>query len=301
MSAHLLRGTLCLGVIACGRSSSEPPIAWPAPGESRTLLHEDGVENAYPRLSRDASRILYQSNRSGHWQLYELDLRTGASQALTETPGNETLPDWSPDDRQIAFVSDRDGNEEIYVMAADGGGPRRLTTNPGPDLHPYWSADGRTLLYNASAPGPTGQFDVYRLELATGATTPLTQTPQHETCAQDAPDGSRLVLLRNDPTADDLVELARDGAERAVTADPRVRDGWPTYSPDGNWIYYASMAAGPFSLYRVAVAGGAPEQLTFASAGEEHARPFVSADGRLVVYNRRHGRAIDIVVLRLPS
>jgi len=286
-------------LIACGRP--EPSIEWPAPGQSKLLLHEERVENAYPRLSRDARSVLYQSNRSGHWQLYVLDVRTGASRQVMATTSNETLPDWSPDGRSIAFVSDRDGNEEVYVMQADGTGQRRITTSPGRDIHPYWSPDGRALLINASRPTPMDDIDVYRVDVATLASERVTSTPHDDTCARYTRDGSRIVLLRNDARSDDIVELeVATGAVHDVTQTPRVRDGWPTYSPDGAWIYYASMAAGPFSLYRVG-RGGPPQQLTFAGNGEEDARPFVSADGGLVVYNKRVGEAIDILVLRVPA
>lgn len=280
-------------VLVCvGCRSSEPAIAWPEVGQTKVLLHEDRVENAYPRLSRDMRTVLYQSNRSGHWQLYVLDLASGVSRAVMDTTSNETLPDWSADGR-IAWVSDRDGNEEVYVMEHHM--PRRISNSAGRDLHPYWSPDGTSLLYNTQE---HGSFDVVRVELATGATERLTETPDDDTCARYAPDGKRIVLLRNDANADDVVEIV-DGRARDVTTTPAVRDGWPTWSPDGAWIYYASMADGAFSIYRVATAGGAPERLTIAAPGEEDARPFVSADGRFLVYNKRAGDAIDIRVLRL--
>ena len=36
----------------------------------KKILWEDGVENAYPRWSNDGTKILYQSNRTGNWQIY---------------------------------------------------------------------------------------------------------------------------------------------------------------------------------------------------------------------------------------
>ena len=63
-------------------------VACSSPPRERVLLHEDAVENAYPRLSNDGREILYQSNRSGSWQLYILDVATGASHALTSGANN---------------------------------------------------------------------------------------------------------------------------------------------------------------------------------------------------------------------
>jgi TolB protein len=273
---------------ACGRKPSPPAL--------RVILHEDGVENAYPRLSSDGREILYQSNRGGTWQLYVLDIAAGTSRALTRE-GNNNLPDWSPDGRLVAFVSDRDGNEELYLMNRDGSEPRRLTTNAGRDIHPYFSPDGKTLLYNSQR---GGSFDVFALDLANGSERRLTETRQDETCARYAPDGSQFVLLRNDAGGDD-VWIIDAHAEHNLTNTPRVRDGWPMFGPDGH-VYYASMALGSFSIYRSRSDGTKLEQLTFAGPDEEDARPFVSRDGRRLIFNRRRAGAIDIMELSpLPS
>ena len=284
---------LPLALVAC-RSSTPAPLDPTV--EPRVLLHEDGVENAYPRLAADGRSVLYQSNRTGLWQLYVLDLATGASRALTRD-GNNNLADYSPDNQRIAFVSDRDGNEEIYLANADGTGARRLTTNPGRDLHPYFSPDGRTLLYNSQRAG--GAFDIYAIDLTTGREQRLTATREDETCARFAPDGAQMVFLRNDPSADDIWLRDAQGREHDVTATPRVRDGWPVFSPDGRRIYYAAMTTGSFSIYRVNLDGSHIERLTTAAANEEDARPFVSRDGTRLVFNRRRGGAIDIVERRL--
>ncbi len=285
-------------VVACKRPPAKPQV--------RVLLHEDGVENAYPRLSSDGREILYQSNRSGSWQLYVLDVAAGTSRALT-SEGNNNLPDWSPDNRHIAFVSDRDGDEEIYISNRDGSDARRLTRNPGRDLHPYFSPDGTVLLYNSQRAG--APFDVFALDLATGEERRITATPQHETCARYSPDGTTIVLLRNDPHGDDVwlldARVAHEAAdssaartgERNLTATPAVRDGWPVFGHDGRWIYFAGMDGGSYSLYRIRSDGSRREQLTTAASDEEHARPHVSRDGRRVIFNRRRGGAIDIMEL----
>lgn len=273
---------LLLLLVACKKSP---------PPEPRVVLHEQGVENAYPRLSADGTQILYQSNRGGNWQLYILDLATSSSRTLT-TKGNNNLPDWSPDGARIAFVSDRDGNEEVYLL--EGTTERRLTNNPGRDIHPYFAPDGKSLLFNSER---AGQLDVYSLDLTTGESKQLTATKQDETCARYSADASKIVLLRNDPTADDIW-LLENGRERNLTNTPQIRDGWPVFGPD-NAVYFGAMDKGSFSIYRARSDGTNKQQLTFAGADEEDARPFVSTDGSRLIFNRRHHGGIDILELRL--
>src|ERR1043165_9772251 len=107
------------------------------------LLSEPNVENAYPRLSKDGKSILYQSNKSGKWHLYIMDIASEKQQQITPDETNDNLPDWDAKNEWIAFVSDRDGNEEIYRMKRDGSGLQRITNDPERDIHPYFSPDGK--------------------------------------------------------------------------------------------------------------------------------------------------------------
>jgi dipeptidyl aminopeptidase/acylaminoacyl peptidase len=111
--------------------------------DASTLVFKlDGKESAYPRLSRDNEKILYQSNATGLWQLYILNRTSGKQTLVSPSNHNDNFPDWSYDNEWIAFTSDRDGNEEIYLMRNDGSELRRLTDHPERDIHPYFSPDG---------------------------------------------------------------------------------------------------------------------------------------------------------------
>ena len=132
---------LILGALTC--TNTTPPLTT-TPEETSSgpetddpvILHEAGIENAYPRLSADGSRILYQSNRTGKWQLFIMDIATGGQQHITNDEHNNNFVDWCADNAWVAFVSDRDGNEEIYRMRADGSERERLTVHAARDIHP---------------------------------------------------------------------------------------------------------------------------------------------------------------------
>lgn len=270
------------------------------PGTQVVLLSEPGVENAYPRLSHDGRRILYQSNRTGHWQLYVLDLDSGEQQRLTQDDHDNNFVDWSADNQWIAFVSNRDGNEEIYRMRIDGSGLERLTDDPARDIHPYFSPDGKYVLFNSTR--GNGSLDVYRLDLDSRALDRLTDSPMAETCARYAPDMRHIVMLRNDISSDDIAILdTQTGELRNLTHTPQVIDGWPMYSPDGRWIYYSTTLSGQHSIHRVRPDGSGDEVLTSAAPGEEDGRAFVAADGHSLIFNKRTHDGIDIRRLILPT
>lgn len=267
---------------------------------SNVVLHEPGVENAYPRLSADGKRILYQSNRTGKWQLYIMDIATGTQQPITHDAHNNNFVDWSADNVWVAFVSDRDGNEEIYRMRTENGQPERLTNDPGRDIHPYFSPDGRYLLFNSTR--GNGSLDLYRMELATGEVLRLTDTRMDETCARYSPDMQHIVFLRNDAARDDVAILdLSTGLVENLTKTPQITDGWPMYSADGRWIYYSTMASGQHSIHRVHPDGTGDETITRAAPGEEDGRAYIHRDGHTLIYNKRKNGAIDIRSIQLEN
>lgn len=261
--------------------------------QEEILLQEAGVENAYPRLFNDGKRILYQSNRSGNWQLYILDIATEQSTRITNDKFNNNFPDLSADNEWVAFVSDRDGNEEIYIMRIDGSELKRLTDDKSRDIHPYFSPDGSNILFNSTR--GNGSFDVFRIDRATGNIDRITDTAMDETCARYSPDMKKIVMLQNGISQDDVVVLDRStGLIENVTRTPKVRDGWPMYSADGKWIYYSTMINGRHSIHRLRPDGSGDETMTTAAPGEEDGRAFIGNDGRTLIYNKRRNGAIDI-------
>lgn len=275
-------------------------VSFNACSQAPAIVRENNVENAYPRLSADGRRILYQSNRDGHWQLYSCDINGKDQNRLTSDKFNNNFPDWSNDNEWIAFVSDRDGNEELYMMRTDGSGQKRITQDPARDIHPYFSPDGKYILFNSDRNG--NQFDIYRYDLENGRTERLTNTPANETCARYAPDMKSIVLLKNNEAMDGvyLLNLA-DFLSVDLSKTPGVLHGWPMFSHDGKWVYYSSMENSTYSIFRIRPDGNDKQQLTFAKQGEEHARVSVSRDGKFMIYNLRSGGTISIVSMPLGN
>src|SRR5262249_46826352 len=63
------------------------------------------------------------------------------------------------------------------------------------------------------------------------------------------------------------------------------RDNRPSYSRDGQWIYFSSNRSGRIEIWKVPASGGAPQQVTRTSGNE----PFESPDGKLLYYTNTRG------------
>ena len=284
-----------LGTTALIAASSRAAVAADAPTQARQILWVDGVKNAYPRWSKDGARLLYESNRTGKWQLHVMDADGSHDRAITSGTVDNQLPDWSPDNASIAFVSNRDGNDEVYVMRMDGTGLLNLSRSPARDIHPYWSPDGTWILFNSDRDAKTLQLYEVRPD-GTGLHR-LAVSKDEETCGRVSPRGDAIVLLANlKEGRDDVLVRRRDGSNPVNLTRDAAADGWPTWTPDGGRIVFASQRGGPFALYSMKPDGTDVRQLTFPQKPSFDARPSVSPDGRHIVFNRQQGETIGIFV-----
>jgi hypothetical protein len=77
--------------------------------------------------------------------------------------------------------------------ALRAGPPRNVTARPGYDNQPAFSPDGGTLYFTS---GREGQSDIYRYDIATGRTLPVTATPESEYSPTVTPDRRHLSVIR---------------------------------------------------------------------------------------------------------
>ena len=265
------------------------------------LLWQEGVENAYPRWSGDGSEILFQSNRTGKWQLYIMN-RDGANvRRITNDTFNNNFPDWSFDNSQVAFVSDRGGNEDIYAMNVDGTGLRNLSNNPARDIHPYWTPDGTTVLFNSSRDDEKS-FEVYSVRRDGSDLHRLTTTRDVETCARLSPEGERILYLKGLVSGNDEVfVMEKDGRRPVNITRSKAAEGWPAWTPDGRRIVFSSNGSGTFCLYSVAADGSDLRRLTHIDPPYVDARAHVSPDGSEIVFNRQAKGTIGIYRLKVQG
>lgn len=114
-----------------------------------TRLTTGDWDDIAPAPSPDGEKIAFASNRNGFWDLYLLELSTGETTQLTDTPDYESSPTFSPDGSFIAFESYTTDNLEIIIGPADDplDDPIRLTTSSASDHSPAWAPDGRHIAF----------------------------------------------------------------------------------------------------------------------------------------------------------
>lgn len=99
-----------------------------------------------PAWTRDGRTIVFSSDRSGRFALWQLDVAAGsAPQQVTRSRFDDSAPSVAPDG-SVAFVRGFGGMARVWIRSADGT-ERRLTTREEQELAPAWSPDGSKLAY----------------------------------------------------------------------------------------------------------------------------------------------------------
>ncbi|MEA3494010.1 MAG: Ig-like domain-containing protein [Candidatus Margulisiibacteriota bacterium] len=160
------------------------------------------------------------------------------------TDGNNLQPAWSPDGTKLTCTSDRSGNNDIWIMDADGGNQRQITSDNDSETSPAFSPDGQRIAY---ASNRTGELGINKWNIWT-------------------------------------VDL--DGTNPAqITADENTaKDDYPSFSPDGKKIAFASDQSGNFDVWSVNLDGSSKAQIT--SSSETETMPAWAPDALKIVYAR---------------
>jgi dipeptidyl aminopeptidase/acylaminoacyl peptidase len=135
-----------------------------------------GIEPPFD-ISPDGRSIVYAANLTAapggdnDYDLFVLDLPTGAVRRLTDRKGAEKAPVVSPDGRQVAFVAPASpdvsfSRATLFVVPLAGGTPRDLSGRTDRDLDqesdPAFTPDGRAVLavVHRGTDGPIWRFDL---------------------------------------------------------------------------------------------------------------------------------------------
>jgi Tol biopolymer transport system component len=225
---------------------------WMSPADSnrgrlldvpRRVTDEDGPFALNPSLSSDGGKLAFISTRSGSRDVWFRDLATDRNLQLTATAAiEEGYPCLSADGSQVAYRVIEDPKQKIYLTDTRGGTPRKICDNCG--LPTDWSSDGRRLLFEPGARIPgIGMLDVSSgsaREIAVHATYKLHSarfSPDARWVAFHAETGPykrRIFISR-------LQGETLGGESRwiPITAGTDI-DIAPTWSPDGNLLYFIS-------------------------------------------------------------
>jgi len=242
-----------------------------------------------PAWSPDGSRIAFTHNRNGEpHQIYTISPDGSGLRQLTDNEFNDMTPSWSPNGERIAFASDRDGDFEIYIVEADRPGVilRQATDNEFSDLNPSWgrhpeNPDNQTAFQLAFQSDRNtdrnGDWDIYTMRWSGRNLRQISGTRGNHFNPSWSPDGSRFAWdwVR---LGDDVSDNTPVGSDIFVSSYTRVNGGglrdkrtitanqsdnrYPSWSPDGSRIAFASNRTGHWEIYTMLPDGSDVTRIT---------------------------------------
>ncbi|MAS37945.1 MAG: hypothetical protein CL610_28380, partial [Anaerolineaceae bacterium] len=183
--------------------------------------------------------MLYHSNQTGDWEIFRLgDLSGSISPNLSQgEDADDMAPTRSPNAEWIVFSSNRDGNWELYLAPADGDGSdiRRLTYNTiALDTDPAWGPNNFVVFETTR----NGNWDLYLLDMSTGRTRQLTDSPTSDLNAFWSPDGSKLIFQSDRSGQWQIYELDLATLNTTLLSDGEGNDTDPQYDNSGARIAF---------------------------------------------------------------
>ncbi|MDU8886087.1 hypothetical protein RXV94_07940 [Yeosuana sp. MJ-SS3] len=128
-------------------------------GYKETQLTQEG-DNRYASYNKDGTKIIFESNRDGHWQIYTMNIGGDRQKRLIKTNSNDRRPTWHPYKDIVLFESDRTGQSEIYMYDLE---TRKtsviLLSLHGNKTHAQFAPNGVEYIFNLE--DTSEDFDIY--------------------------------------------------------------------------------------------------------------------------------------------
>lgn len=238
-------------------------------------------EDVHASAAPDGHRIAYATVHSAP-DIWTLDVRSRQIRQLTSETTVEDYPRLSPDGSRLLFYSDRTGTDEVWLMQLATREMTRVSRTGG--TQHAWSPDGRQVAYGTSKGLEIVDLNSGRLR---------TVAPQFGAAYPAfSRDGRRVAFQGWNGREYRLYHVPVDGGEAQMIATPPGEPGNPSWSPDGQTIYYQLDQFGRRNIWSLHLPSGQPRQLTQGDADDAH--PDVSSNGQRLLFLRHHS---DIYVM----
>jgi hypothetical protein len=236
-------------------------------------------------------KVAFERSVGGDTEIFVMDPDGQNQVNLTNSPGNDMVPEYSGDGERIVFQSARDGDNDIYTMTADGQDVIQVTDSPGIDVEPAYSPDGSQIAF---ASDRDGDREIWVVNSDGTNPVQLTFNGQFEADPSYSPDGSRIAFTSARDGNDEIYVMDADGQNQLRLTEDPGDDREPGWSPDlpgaggtpapVGQIAFSSDRDGDLEIVVMNTSGGNETPITSNTTADRE--PAFSADGSLILFRK---------------
>ena len=222
-----------------------------------------GISAGEVDFSRDGKWVAYVSYPDG--ALWRSRADGSERLQLTFPPVSVFLPHWSPDGTQIVYSNTQAGRPwKLFLISAQGGTPQELLPEKDYQVDANWSLDGQKIIFGR-APFISGSSEKVAIQVLDLNSKQLSTFFGSENLfgPRLSPDGKHLAAESSD--AKKLLIFDFKTQKWADWINEPVGIIFPTWSRDGNYVYYN--VAGKNPAYRRVKVGQTRSELFVDSKG----------------------------------
>ena len=216
-------------------------------------------------FSKDKSKVLMTSNRSGIFNIYTTPTKGGELMPITKSDSSSIYGiSYFPEDDRILFRMDGNGDEVFKLFLKDSSGIKRLTPEKNVRaLFRGWSKDGKSFFYGSNERDQRF-IDHYEMNIADFSSKMIYQNNDGLDFDGMSEDRKYIALTKSVTTNDvDLYIMNTETKEKIKINDSLSSNTAQDFSPDNASFYYTTDDSAEFSyLMRYNIADGTKEKVT---------------------------------------
>lgn len=218
---------------------------WPARHSTERKLAAYWADET-PQWSPDGQSLAFCLD--GHVHITQAS--GGLPQKISDFAPSAFSPVWMPDNQSLVVSVERQESIQLLLTDRNGRWPRPLVTASDSDA---WDAqpapNGRFLLYTRRPFNDLNRLDIWRVDLETGQTHPLTGSSKtKDWSARWSPDSNTIIFLSQRGGWNDLWLMAADGSQPRQLTRLGKDIGEFAWSPDGKQLACTINDGGAYHL-----------------------------------------------------
>jgi dipeptidyl aminopeptidase/acylaminoacyl peptidase len=309
MKKFILLTTL-LSLMACKQSESKKEVQL-TPKE----IDKYTIDQFYKNISisggsfnNDESKILISSNKSGIYNVFEINIEDGTEKQITFSDKESFfVNDEVPGSNDIIYSADKGGDENthLYLLKVDG---KTIDLTPGDDVKASfagWSEDKKALFYFSNKRDKRF-FDVYKMDLSDWKSKMIYKNNDGLNISGISDDENLFSLSRSITTSENKLYLFnRKNNERVEISDQKGIYNSSGFSKNSKYLFYITDAGKEFKyLVKYEIATGKREVVfetnwdvsySYQSENETFRVIGINEDGKynVIIINNKTGNNVE--------